>query len=81
MQATHPPISMPTVTLSTLLCGEEGTVELLPDLSLLSSLGIRMGKRVKMIAKCLANGPCILHVGDRAIVIDRAVAERIFIRK
>lgn len=78
---SNPLSNLAPIALCMLMCGEEGIVETLPDVSLLSSLGIRLGKRVKMVSKCLANGPCILHVSDRAIVIDRAIAQQIFIRK
>ncbi len=61
--------------------GEMGTVLSVPDLRLLASLGIRIGKQIRLITKSVASGPLVFTVGDRSVVIDRSLAELIKIRR
>ncbi len=61
--------------------GEEGTISDVPEMSLLASLGLRLGKRVKLLSKSFAGGPVVLSVDDRSIAVDRELAEKITIRK
>ncbi|GEM_PF-2153529 len=61
--------------------GEEGIILEVPDMSLLASLGLRLGKRVRLISKSFAGGPVVLSVDDRSIAVDRELAEQITIRK
>lgn len=81
---THTLHPAPPIALNTLFSmerGDEGIITSIPDVGLLASLGVRIGKTVKMVAKSLAKGPCILHINDRSIVIDREIAKQIIIRK
>ncbi len=68
-------------TIGSLKRGEEGVIYDTPGMSLLASLGIRLGKRVRVLSKSLANGPLILMVDERSVAVDRSLAEEIFIRK
>lgn len=68
-------------TLTTLAIGEGGTVFDVPDIRLLASLGIRIGKYVTLMSKSVARGPYIVKVNHRSIVIDRDVASHIFIKQ
>ncbi len=61
--------------------GEEAIVYDVPDLRLLASLGIRIGKPIKVITKSLIHGPLVLRVNDRHVVIDRKLAEQIIIKR
>lgn len=68
-------------SLNHMAIGEAGTVFEVPDLRLLASLGVRIGKQVKLITRSVASGPLVFMVGDRSVVIDRALAELIKIRR
>lgn len=61
--------------------GEEAIIYDVPDLRLLASLGIRIGKPIKVITKSFAKGPLVLSVQDRHVVIDRKLAEQIIIKR
>ena len=67
--------------LDMLLAGETAMVINIPSIELLPLLGIRIGKSLKVIAKCLANGPFIVDVDKRTIVIDREIAKKISIER
>ncbi len=73
--------SFPVRSLSSLSKGDSGTVYDVPENRLLASLGVRIGKHVRVLSKSFANGPLILLVGSRSIVVDRKLAEKIEIRK
>ncbi len=68
-------------TMNRLEKGDEGVVFSVPDVRLLASLGIRLGKRVRVLARSFASGPVIVDVGSRSVVVDRALAAQITIRK
>ncbi len=77
----HMSFDMAIVNMDTLQKGEEATVFDVPDIRLLSSLGIRIGKKVKLLTKSFAKGPLILFVNDRSIVIDRSIAQKIIVKR
>lgn len=60
--------------------GEAGVVYDVPDIRLLSSLGIRVGKRIKLITRSLAKGSFVVLVNQQSVVIDTKVAELIMIK-
>ena len=68
-------------TMNRLDKGEEGVVYAVPDVRLLASLGIRLGKRVRVLAKSFASGPVIVDIEDRSVVVDRALAAQITVRR
>ena len=72
---------MAIVTLKDMRKNEGGTVYDVPDFRLLASLGIRIGKSIKVLSKSFAGGPMILAVNGRSIVIDKKVAEKIIVRR
>ncbi len=61
--------------------GEEAVVFEVPDIRLLSSLGIRVGKTIRILTKSFASGPLILSVNSRSIVIDRTIAKQIIVKR
>ncbi len=72
---------MAIITLKDMHKNEWGTVYDVPDLKLLASLGIRIGKSIKVLSKSFASGPMILAVNGRSIVVDKNVAEKIIVRR
>ena len=64
-------------TMLNLSTEEEAVIADIPDETLLPSLGIRKGKRVK--AKSLApfGGPIIVAIGNRNIAVSRSLADQI----
>jgi len=61
--------------------GDGGVVYDVPDIRLLASLGIRIGKHIKVLTKSVARGPLIVTVSHRSIVIDRHIAKHITIKR
>ncbi len=70
-----------TDSLGTLLKGEEGIIHAVPEMGLLASLGLRRGKKVRLVSKTPAHGPLVLSVDERSVAIDRTLAERIIVRR
>ncbi len=70
-----------TGSIDSLVRGEVAFIHDVPSLSLLASLGIRLGKRVRLISKSVANGPLILSIDNRSVALDRELASQITIRK
>ncbi len=72
---------MAVVNMDTLSRGDEGVIFDVPDMHLLAALGIRIGKRIRVLTRSVANGPLILSVSDRSIVIDRHIAQKIIVKR
>jgi len=70
-----------TNPLGMLLRGEEGIIHAVPDMGVLASLGLRRGKKVRLVSKSPARGPLVLSVDERSVAIDRTLAERIIVRR
>ncbi len=68
------------IVLNDLRVGEKGTVCLVPEVELLSALGIRVGKRVQVMARSIAGGPILVRVDRRTVAIDRTIASQIMLR-
>ncbi len=64
-------------TLNQLSIGQYGSIEAVPNNKLLSPLGLRPGKSVKMHAKSPLGGPYILEVDGRLLAIARQAAAEI----
>ncbi len=78
------PMEEASVSLSNLdqlNAGDGGVVYDVPDIRLLASLGIRIGKHIKVLTKSVASGPFIVAVSHRSIVIDRHIAKNITIKR
>ncbi len=72
---------MAIISLDEMNRNDAGIIYDVPDLRLLASLGIRIGKTIKVLTKSFASGPIILAVNGRSIVVDRSVAEKIVVRR
>ncbi len=75
----HDPVKV--ASLGTLLRGEEGVIHAVPEMGLLASLGLRQGKKVRLVSKSPVRGPLVLSVDERSVAIDRTLAERITVRR
>ncbi len=67
----------PTASLRGLVPGQSGTICAVPPTGLLPALGIRCGKRLRVMARNVAGGPIVVLVDRRTIAIDRAIAAQI----
>ncbi|MCL0081565.1 ferrous iron transport protein A [Peptococcaceae bacterium] len=56
---------------------QEAIVDFIPPEALLPSLGIRQGKKIKIMAFSSFGGPVIVAVGGRSIAIGRSLASKI----
>ncbi len=70
----------PTASLRGLVPGQSGTVCAVPPSGLLPALGIRCGKRLRVVARNVVGGPIVVLVDRRAIAIGRAIAGEIVLR-
>jgi ferrous iron transport protein A len=56
-------------------------IEKTPEVSLLSSLGVREGVKVRIHTKQPFGGPIIVQVGTRNIALAKSLAQDIIVRK
>lgn len=77
----RPTTSGSVASLNSLAPGESGTVQHVPTVALLPALGIRHGKRLRLLARGIAGGPLLVRVDRRTIAIDRAIAGMIALRR
>ncbi len=64
-------------TLDVLPIGQHAEIQQIPDNVLLSPLGLRRGKSVKMHGKSPLGGPYILEIDGRLVAIARQAAAEI----
>ncbi|WP_026478885.1 FeoA family protein [Alkaliphilus transvaalensis] len=57
------------------------TIEKLPQIGLLKSLGLREGMIVNIMSKQPFGGPIVVQMGKRSIAIARNIAEQIQVRE
>lgn len=71
----------PIRAMHALRIGETAMIYDIPDIRLLPSLGVRIGKTVKVITKSFANGPLVVLVDQaHSVVIDQEIAKLIMIK-
>lgn len=59
--------------------GQQGIITRVPPTDLLPELSIRTGKKVRIIARSVANGPILVRVDNRSIAIDLEIARSIML--
>lgn len=69
------------LTLEHLEKGQEGIISSVPEHPLLSPLGLRPGKRIRMCTRECFGGPVIAEVERRSVALDRILARQIEITK
>ncbi len=67
-------------TLLDLAPGNSGTILELPEIVMLSSLGIRKNKVVHCCSHQLFGGPIVVKTGNRQIALHRSLAKQIIIQ-
>lgn len=67
------------ITVDRLPPSREGVVIHLPDNPLLPMLGIRPGKKVKMVTCQRFGGPLILKTNGRCVALSRSLARKILV--
>lgn len=70
----------PTIRLTHLMPGQSGTVHAVPPIGTLPALGIRRGKRLRVVSRNIAGGPIVVLVDRRAVAIGREIARQITLR-
>ncbi len=66
-------------SLKQLACGEEARITEAPSSSYLASLGFRINKTVKIMAKGVMNGPILCCIDGRNIALGQDVAQDIIV--
>ncbi len=56
-------------------------IEKMPQVPLLSSLGLREGMKVKVLSKQPLGGPIVVSMGNRSIAIAKDVANQILVKE
>ncbi len=67
--------------LCSLAPGEEATVFSIPEIALLPSLGLRIGKTLRIITRSIVGGPIIVGIDGRLVAVDKNIASKIMIKR
>ncbi|SDJ97951.1 FeoA family protein [Natronincola ferrireducens] len=57
------------------------TIEKIPAIQLLKSIGVREGMTVSVMSRQPLGGPIVIQIGKRSFAIARDVAEQIVVRE
>ncbi len=71
--------SMSRVSLCSLKPGSSAVVITVPEHPLLSSLGLRPGKKVQCRGRQLFGGPLLIETGERQVALGMKIAEKVMI--
>lgn len=69
------------VNLNELTPGQQCTVMKVPDITILPSLGLRIGKTLNMITRSIIGGPIIVGIDHRTVAIDQNIASEIMVKR
>ena len=65
------------LTLAQMMRGEKAAIVYVPKQSLLPSLGLRLGKKLKVRGWQYFGGPVVIEIGDRNVAVGRTLAQQI----
>ncbi len=69
------------INLNELTPGQQCTVMKVPDIAILPSLGLRIGKTLNMITRSIIGGPIIVGIDHRTVAIDQNIASEILVKR
>ena len=64
-------------SLSELFPGEEGIIDCVPDKAMAPMLGLRKGKKLRVITRQKFGGPIVVEIDGRRIALSRTLAGKI----
>ncbi len=67
--------------LNSLNPGDKCTVFRIPEIAILPSLGIRIGKTLEIITRSIASGPIIICTNNRTVAIGKNIASEILVKR
>ncbi|MCD5415453.1 MAG: ferrous iron transport protein A [Clostridiales bacterium] len=65
------------LTLAQMTKGNEASITFVPKQSIMSSLGLRLNKKIRVLGWQYFGGPIIIKIEDRNIAIGRVLAQQI----
>ncbi len=75
-----PQAKLGELTIDQLSPQQEGIITRLPDNSLLPFLGLRPGKKLKLVSRQLFGGPLVVETEGRSIALSRPLAQQINVK-